>query len=135
MMALINGTAILVIVAAVLALLATSKVTQLAENVASTMTDAVLSRIDVDPRQFLAGIHSVGEEVHTLAKSLKQARAEEPFREDPEIGRLTERLDTLQASIERLGDARSQLVEEAIDRVARAVAEGVENFRSCNPTR
>ncbi len=62
LMALINGTAILVIVAAILALVATWKVTHLAENVASTMTDAVLSRIDVEPQQLLAGIHSVGDD-------------------------------------------------------------------------
>jgi hypothetical protein len=133
LMALINGTAILVIVAATLALVATSKVTHLAENVASTMTDAVLARIDVQPQQFLAGIHSVGEDVHALAKTLKQAKAEGTFRQDPEIERLTERLGTLQASIGRLGDARSLLVEEAIARVARAVAEGLENFRACSP--
>jgi hypothetical protein len=55
-MALINGTAILVIVAAILALVATSKVTHLAENVSATMTDAVLSRIDVEPQQLLAAV-------------------------------------------------------------------------------
>ena len=140
-MALINGTAILVIVAAVLALVATSKVTHLAENVSATMTDAVLSRIDVEPQQLLAGIRSVGGgirsvggDVRSLAKTLKEARAEEAFRQDPKIERLSERLGTLQASIERLGDARAQLVEEASARVARAVAEGIENFRACGPT-
>ena len=135
LMALINGTAILIIVAAILALVATSKVTQLAENVSATMTDAVLSRIDVEPRQLLAGIQSVGGEVRALAKTLKQARAERAFRQDPEIEQLTEKLDTLQASIERLGDARSTLVDEAVAQVARAVAEGLEKFRACSPTR
>jgi hypothetical protein len=43
--------------------------------------------------------------------------------------------ESLQASIERLGHARSLLVEEAIARVAHAVAEGLENFRVCSPTR
>lgn len=135
LMALINGTAILVIVAAILALVATSKVTHLAENVSATMTDAVLSRIDVEPQQLLAGIRGVGEDVRALAKTLKEARADETLRQNPEIERLSERLGTLQASIERLGDARSQLVEEAIARVTRTVAEGLENFRACSPTR
>ena len=45
LLALINGTALLVIVAAIIALVAISKVTNLANDVASTMTDAVLSRI------------------------------------------------------------------------------------------
>ena len=85
LMALINGTAILVIAAAILALVATWKVTHLAENVSATMTDAVLSRIDVEPQQLLAGIRSVGGDVRSLAKTLKEARAEEAFRQDPKI--------------------------------------------------
>jgi hypothetical protein len=42
---------------------------------------------------------------------------------------------SLQASIERLGDARSLLVEKAIARVASAVAEGLENFKVRSSTR
>ena len=61
LMALINGTAILVIAAAILALVAMWKVTHLAENVSATMTDAVFSRIDVEPQQLLAGIRSLVE--------------------------------------------------------------------------
>ena len=45
LLALINGTALLVIVAAIRALVAISKVANLANDVASTMTNAVLSRI------------------------------------------------------------------------------------------
>jgi hypothetical protein len=48
LLALVNGTAILVIAAAILTMIASSKVTHLAQNVASTMTDAVLSRVDGD---------------------------------------------------------------------------------------
>jgi hypothetical protein len=62
LLALINGTAILVIVAAILALVALSKVTDFANDVASTMTDAVLSRIDVKPRQVLANFQNVAAE-------------------------------------------------------------------------
>ena len=132
LMALINGTAILVIVAAILALVATSRVTHLAETVAATMTDAVLSRIDVEPQQVRAHLHSVGEDIHALKETLEQGKAEGKFRQDPDIQRLTGRLDAMQASIERLGDARSALVDEAIARVAREVAEGFEKFMACD---
>jgi len=135
LLALINGTTILIIAAASLALVATSKVTHLAGNVASTMTDAVLSRIDVEPQQLHARIRGVREDVHALANTLKEARAERTLGQDPAIERLTERLGGLQASIDRLGDARSQLVDEATARMARAVAESLENFRTCNPAR
>lgn len=131
LMALINGTAILVIIAAILVLVATSRVMRLSEKVASTMTDAVLSRIDVEPKQVRARIHGVGEDVRALAETLKRTKAEGAIRPDPEIERLTERLGVLQASIERLGDARSALVDDAIARAAREIAEGFENLRPC----
>ncbi|MEZ5875276.1 MAG: hypothetical protein R3D30_10780 [Hyphomicrobiales bacterium] len=57
-MALINGTAILVILAAILAAIATSRVTHLAQNVAATMTDAVLSRVSENPRQIVQSIQA-----------------------------------------------------------------------------
>jgi hypothetical protein len=131
LLALINGTAILVIVAAILALVATSRVMHLSEKVASTMTDAVLSRIDVEPQQVRARINGVGEDVRALAETLKQAKAEGKIRPDPDIQRLTERVGALQASIDRLGDARSNLVDDAIARAAREVAEGFKNLRPC----
>jgi hypothetical protein len=66
LLSLINGTAILVIVAVILALVALSKVTHLADDVASTMTDAVLSRMDGKPQQVLANLQNVAAEDHAL---------------------------------------------------------------------
>jgi hypothetical protein len=133
LLALINGTAILVIVAAILALVALSKVTHLANDVASTMTDAVLSRIDVKPRQVLANLQNVAAEVYALRGSLKQARAEGAARLDPQVAKLSETLSALQASIEQLGEARSSLIDEAITRMGREMAERLQNFKECKP--
>jgi hypothetical protein len=99
LLALINGTAILVIVAAILALVAFSKVTHLVNDVAATMTDAVLARIDVKPQQVLANLQNVAADVRELAESLKQARTEGAARLDPEVTKLNERLSALQASV------------------------------------
>ena len=65
---------------------------------------------------------NVAADVHALAGSLKQARAEGPTRLDPEIAKLSERLNALQAGIEQLGKARSSLIDEAIGRIGRALA-------------
>ena len=102
LLALINGTAILVIVAAILVLVAFSKVTHLANDVAATMTDTVLSRINVKQQQVLANLQSVAANVHALTASLKQAGSEGPARIDPEVAKLSERLSALQASIQQL---------------------------------
>ena len=133
LLALINATAILVIVAAILSLFAFSKVTHLANDVASTMTDAVLSRIDVKPQQVLTNLQNVAADVRALAASLKQARAEGSARLDPEVAKLSERLSTLQASVQQLGEARSSLIDEAITRKGSALAQSLQNFKECKP--
>ena len=54
LLALINATALLVIVAAILVLLAIVRIDNFAGNVAATMTDAVLSKINLPSKDVLA---------------------------------------------------------------------------------
>ena len=131
LLALINGTSILVIVAAILGLLTLSKINHLADNVASTMTDAVLSRINLEPQQVLTTFNNVATEVDRLVGLLKQARSEEPSRFDPEVAKLSESLSALQASIKQLDETRSSLVDEAITRIERALGEAL--LKECKP--
>ena len=56
LLALINATAILVIVAAIVALVAIARINRFAENVVATMTDAVLSKVDLPKKDVLANI-------------------------------------------------------------------------------
>jgi uncharacterized phage infection (PIP) family protein YhgE len=134
LLALINGTAILVIVAAILTLVALSKITHVANDVASTMTDAVLSRIDVKPQQVVANLQNVATDVRELVEELKQARAEGSTRLDQKIAELSERASGLQAGVEKLREARSSLIDEAITRISRSLAESLQNLKGCKPT-
>jgi len=131
LLALVNGTAILVIAAAILAIIASSKVTHLAQNVASTTTDAVLSRVGGDPRQVVQSIQRVSDDVHTLAVALEKAKAGGVAGLNPEIARLGERLSALNANIEQLRDARSRLIDEVLAKVGSSVNEWLRNFRAC----
>lgn len=133
LLAVINGTAVLVIVAAILALVTLLKLTHIANDITSTMTDAVLSRIDVKPQQVRANLQSVTADVHELLKALKQARVEAPDQINPEVTKLNDRLSALQVSIAQLREARSSLVDEAISRIGRALSESLQNFRECKP--
>ncbi len=133
LLAVINGIAVLVIVAAILALVTLLKLTHIANDVTSTMTDGVLSRIDVKPQQVRANLQGVTADVHELLKTLKQARVEAPDQINPEVAKLNYRLSALQVSIVQLREARSSLVDEAISRIGRALSESLENFRECKP--
>jgi hypothetical protein len=131
LLALVNGTAILVILAAILAMIATSKVTHLAKNVASTMTDAVLSRVGENPREFVQSIQSISEDVRTLTVKLADAKTEGDAGLGSEVARLNERLGLLEASLERLRDARSDLMDELVAKAGNAVGDALQNIRVC----
>jgi hypothetical protein len=131
LLALVNGTAVLVIVAAVLAMIASSKVMHLAQNVASTMTDAVFSKVSEDPRQLVQTIQGVSDDIHTLTVALAKAKADGVTGLNPEVTRLNERLDLLETNLKRLLGARSDLIEGLIAKVGNAVGDALQNFRAC----
>jgi hypothetical protein len=131
MLALVNGTAILVIVAAILAMIATSKVTHLAQNVASTMTDAVLSRVDASPRQVVQNIQRVSDDVHTLTVALSRTKIDGASGLGPEVARLNEGLGSLNANLEELRGVRSDLIDEFVTKAGNALGEALRNLRAC----
>jgi len=134
LLALINGTAILVILAAILAMIATSRVTHLAQNVAATMTDAVLSRVGDNPRQLVQSIQRVSEDVHALTVALTKAEAGGGAGLGPEVARLNERLDGLDANLDQLRGTRAQLLDELVARAGTAVSEALQDITTC-PTK
>jgi hypothetical protein len=131
LLALVNGTAVLVILAAILAIIATSKITHLAHNVASTMTDAVLSRVGEDPRHVVRNIQRVSDDVHTLTVALKEAKSEGLPSLGLEVARLNERLDELKANLQRLRDARSNLIDELVAKVGNVANDALQNLGTC----
>jgi hypothetical protein len=92
---LINATAILVIVAAILALLAIVRIDNFAGNVAATMTEAVLSKIDLPSKDVLANLRNLKEEARTLGNTLREIKAGENPILQSEIARLREALTAL----------------------------------------
>jgi len=131
MLALINGTAILVIVAASLAMIASSQITHLAQNVAATMTDAVLSRAGASPRKVTQNIQRVSDDVHTLTVALSRAKTEGVSGLGPEVARLNERLGSLNANLQELRNARSDLIDELVTKAGNALGEAFRNLRAC----
>ena len=107
LLALINATAILVIVAAILALVAIARIDHFAENVVATMTEAVLSKVDLPSKDVLANLRNLTEEVRTLGNSLREIKAGENASLQFEIAQLKEALTVLNVSVDRLGSARS----------------------------
>jgi hypothetical protein len=133
LLALINATAILVIAAAILALLAIVRIDNLAGNVAARMTEAVLSRIELPSKDVLANLRSLREDVRTLGNTFREIKTGENPILQAEIARLTEQMAALNGSIERLANARTILTDEAIGQLGRSVTETLTSMRGCAP--
>ena len=119
LLALINATAILVIVAAIVALVAIARINHFAENVAATMTEAVLSKVDLPPKDVLANLQNLTAEVRTLGNVLREIKAGEHPALQPEIAQLKEALTVLNTS-------------EAIGQLGRTVTDALTKLRDCS---
>jgi hypothetical protein len=132
LLALINGTAILVIVAAILVLVTIVRIDNFAGNVVATMTEAALSKIDLPSKDVLANLRNLTEEVRTLGTALREIKTGENPVLQFEIVRLKEALTVLNTSVDRLGNARSILTDEAIGQLGRTVTDALMKLRDCS---
>lgn len=131
LLALTNATAILVIVAAILSLVVMVRIDNLAGRVATTMTEAVLAKIDLPSKNVLENLRNLTEEVRTLGNTLRDIKVGENPVVQIEIARLKEALTTLNVSIDRLANTRTILTDEAIGQLGRAVTDTLTKMRGC----
>jgi hypothetical protein len=132
LLALINATAILVIAAAILALIAMVRIDNFTGRVATTMTEAVLSKIDLPSKNVLANLRTLTQEVRTLGNTLRDIRAEENPIVRVEAARLTEALTALNVSVDRLANTSTILTDEAIGQLSRALTDTLTKMRRCS---
>ena len=131
LIALTNATAILVIVAAILALIVMVCIDNLAGRVVTTMTEAVLSKIDLPSKNVLTNLQNLTAEVRTFGNTLRDIKVGDNPVVQVEIARLKEALTALTVSIDRFANARTILTDEAIAQLGRAVTDTLTQMRGC----
>jgi hypothetical protein len=131
LLALINATAVLVIVAAIVAFVALARINHFAENVVTTMTEAVLSKVDLPSKDVLANLRNLTAEVRALGNTLREIKAGDHPALQAEMTQLKEALAVLNASVDRLGSAKSILTDEAIGQLGRTVSDALTKLRGC----
>ena len=131
LIALTNATAILVIVAAILALIVMVRIDNLAGRVVTTMTEAVLSKIDLPSKNVLTNLQNLTAEVRTFGNTLRDIKVGDNPVVQVEIARLKEALTALTVSIDRFANARTILTDEAIAQLGRAVTDTLTQMRGC----
>jgi hypothetical protein len=109
-----------------------ARIDHFAGNIAATMTEAVLSKVDLPPKDVLANLRNLRAEVRTLGNALGQVKSGEDPVLQFEIARLREALTVLNVSVDRLGNARSILTDEAIGQLGRTITDSLMNLRDCS---
>jgi hypothetical protein len=130
LLALVNATAVLVIVAGIVVIFAFNSVNESAARLAGSVTGAVAAEMKIQPQQLLSSIDALNTEIDAyLAASSTQRSA---------------RADQLEASITGLSDALTQLndtlsaeslrlTDESIRSAVDALTDGLLQLRSCQP--
>ena len=102
-----------------------ARINTFAENIVATMTEAVLSKIDLPSRDVLANIRNLTQEVRTLGNTLREINVRENPVAHSRIEQLLEALTALNASVDRLANSRTILTDEAIGQLSRAVTDNL----------
>jgi hypothetical protein len=132
LLALINATAILAIVAAIVVLVAIARINHFSENIVATMTGAVLAKVDLPQKDVLANIRNLTGELRTFGNNLREIKTGEHPALQPELAQLKEALTVLSVSVDRVGRARSILTDEAIGQLGRTVTDALTKLRDCS---
>ena len=132
LLALINGTAILVIVASILALVALVRIENFAAAIVATTTQAVLSKVDLPSKDVLANVRELTGEVRALGSALREIKPGENPVLQSEIARLRERLSALSISVDRLRNSRSILTDEVAARFGDTITQTLMKWRDCS---
>lgn len=128
-LALINATLILVIVAAVLGLLLIDRTRTIAADVASDVTQAAISSTGLDPSDTLAELRVISTEMIELRTAIEDKRGDV----DQKTAALAARLDTLEATLQSLKARKDDLAEAAIDQASIVAGNALERLRGCTP--
>lgn len=132
LLALINATAILVIVASIIVLVAVARINHFAENIVATTTEAVLSKVDLPSKDVLANLRNLTAEVRMLRNTIQELKTGENPALQFEIAQLKDKLTALNTSIERIRGARSILTDEAIAQFGRTTTDALMRLRDCS---
>lgn len=129
LLALLNATLLLFILAAICGLLLIGKVRSLSADVAGEMSRAAVSATGLDPAAALGELQALRTEVVDLRQALA-ARREDVA---PVAERLEARLDRVEAVLDEIRERRFELSDRTVNRLSEAASRFMREARDCRP--
>ncbi len=129
LLALLNATLLLFIVAAVTGILLVGKVRTLSADIAGDVTEAAIASTGLNPADALAELRVASTEIAELRASIQERRGDV----DARVEALGARLDTMQATLQSLRERKIALTDAFIDKAATAAGTALKDLRDCRP--
>ncbi len=130
LLALVNATALLVIVAGIVVIIALNALNNASATLAGNVSSAVAAEIGVQPAQLLDNIEDLNSELRSFRSGLNE---EANVRTD----RLEQQMETLTRSISSLDDtlrrASVKLTDETTRKAVNSLIDGLLRARNCKP--
>jgi len=132
LVALVNATALLVIVACVLVIIVLNRVDRAGERIAGTVTEAALSKLEMTPAALKERLQSVDGRVAALVDQLETAGARDDRALTLQVAELNRTLTDLKAAAQNLGSAGPDITEAAFRQAGETLTEAILSIRGCS---
>ena len=117
LLAVVNATALLAIVAAILAIVIMNRLENFAHSVTTTITSAVITQAGDSPKQALAKIGELADDLRAIRATLKDVTKNGGKKLGAELDSLRVKLTDLKVSIDQLTDNKEALTEEVFSEI------------------
>ncbi|WP_434053410.1 MAG: hypothetical protein RDA78_00435 [Roseibium sp.] len=131
LLACVNATALLVIVACVLVIVVLNRVDQASERIAGTVTEAALAKLEMTPAALKEQLQSVDGRVAALVDQLETAGARDDRALTLQVAELNRTLRDLKAAAANLGSAGPDITEAAFRQAGETLTEALLSVRGC----
>ncbi|MEO0979298.1 MAG: hypothetical protein AAFY24_18680 [Pseudomonadota bacterium] len=132
LLALVNATALLVLVACVLVIVVLNRVDQAGARIAGTVTEAALAKLDMTPAALKERLQSVDGTVAALVDQLETAGARDDRALTLQVAELKRTLTDLKAAAQNLGSAGPDITEAAFRQAGETLTEAILSVRGCS---
>lgn len=131
LLALINATALLIIVACVLALLVMNKVEETGTRVAGAVTGATLARLQVTPAEFKDNLESLDTRLSEISERLKNRGEESDAALRRQLSELNANLVGLRQAADGIRSAGPDITAAAFDQAGDLLTDSLYTLRGC----
>ncbi|WP_436644099.1 hypothetical protein [Microbaculum sp. FT89] len=129
LLALINATLLLFIVAAISGIVLIGKVRTFSTDIAGDVTEAAIASTGLNPADALAELRVASTEIAELRAAIGERRSDI----DARVDALGVRLDTMQNTLQSLRERKIAITDAVIDKAATAAGNALKDLRDCRP--